>query len=233
MVYYRQFKDALTHIKEASNLLNNIIGVTEASKLWGLAPGTIKNYCAEGRIKAKKIGNTWVIDMNQPNPKEEKEMTWSFDGYEVIEETDVLRFENLAGDVIGYVAKDDSVLEALEDGEDPIEDGWEDGVGNVIEITGWGNEAPQDLETMVDRLRALLYVDGENEQYMTLHENAESIFEDGNDQERFESQFNVKIDELQFPIAVIDQQSAVGGDVFQANEIYELRDRALEYFKRK
>src|SRR5690625_190200 len=229
MVYYRQFKDALTHIKEASNLLNNIIGVTEASKLWGLAPGTIKNYCAEGKIKAKKIGNTWVIDMNQPNPKEEKEMRWKFDGYEVIEETDVLRFENLDGDVIGYVAKDDSVLEALENGDDPIEDGWEDGVGNTLEITGWGNEAPQDIETMADRLRALLYVDGEDDgKYMTVYDDADEI-----DNENFESEINIKIDELRFPIAVIDQQGAVGGDVFQANQMYELRDRALEYFKRK
>src|SRR5690625_4292056 len=156
-------------------------------------------------------------------------MTWNFDGYEVIEETDVLRFENLAGNVIGYVAKDDSVLESLENGEDPIEDGWEDGVGNTLEITGWGNEAPQDLETMVERLRALLQVDGEDKgKYLTVYDDADEI-----DNENFESEFNVKSDDLQFPIAVIDQQSAVGGDVFQADQMYDLRDRALEYFKRK
>lgn len=29
-------------------MLDNIIGVEEASKLWGLSPGYIKNLCAEG-----------------------------------------------------------------------------------------------------------------------------------------------------------------------------------------
>lgn len=48
--------------------LDNIIGVDEASKLWGLSPGTIKNYCADGKIIAKKIGKTWVIDKTQDNP---------------------------------------------------------------------------------------------------------------------------------------------------------------------
>src|SRR5690625_2082315 len=167
--------------------------------------------------------------MNQPNPKEEKEMTWEFEGYEVIEETDVLRFENLAGDVIGYVAKDDSVMELLEDGDDPIADGWEDGIGNVLEITGWGNEAPQNIEIMTDRLRALLQVDGEdNGKYMTIYHDTDEI-----DNEDFENEFNVKIDELQFPVAVIDQQGAVGGDVFQADEFDDLQQRALEYFHRK
>lgn len=49
--------------------LDNIMGVQEAAKIWGLSPGYIKNLCAEGKIKAKKIGTTWVIDKNQPNPK--------------------------------------------------------------------------------------------------------------------------------------------------------------------
>lgn len=48
--------------------LNNVIGVEEASELWGLSPGTIKNYCAEGKVIAKKIGQTWVIDKTQANP---------------------------------------------------------------------------------------------------------------------------------------------------------------------
>lgn len=160
-------------------------------------------------------------------------MRWNFDGYEVIEETDVLRFENLAGDVIGYVAKDDSVLESLENGDEPIEDGWEDGVGNILEITGWGNEAPQDLETMADRLRALLLVDGEDKaKYMSFYESAEDIFSDI-EQEIFEEKFNVKVSELQFPIVVIDQAAVTDGYVFQADQMYDLREKALEYFKRK
>jgi hypothetical protein len=48
--------------------LNAVIGVEEASLLWGLSPGYIKNLCAEGKIVCKKIGKTWVIDKTQPNP---------------------------------------------------------------------------------------------------------------------------------------------------------------------
>src|SRR5690625_562018 len=44
------------------DILDKVIGVKEASKITGLAEGTIKNYCASGDIKAKKIGKTWVID---------------------------------------------------------------------------------------------------------------------------------------------------------------------------
>src|SRR5690625_5124354 len=160
-------------------------------------------------------------------------MTWEFEGYEVIEETDVLRFENSAGDVIGYVAKDDSAIEALENGDDPIEDGWEDGAGNVIEITGWGSEAPKDIETMADRLRALLYVDGEDKaKYLSFYESAEDIFSEI-EQELFEEQHNVKVDELQFPIVTLDQAAVTDGYVFQADQMYDLREKALEYFKRK
>ncbi len=52
--------------------LNNVIGVEEASKLWGLSPGYIKNLCADGKIVSKKIGKTWVIDKNQENPSQLK-----------------------------------------------------------------------------------------------------------------------------------------------------------------
>lgn len=42
--------------------LDNVIGVEEASEILGLSPGTVKNYCAEGKLAAKKIGKTWVLD---------------------------------------------------------------------------------------------------------------------------------------------------------------------------
>ncbi|MDB5054030.1 MAG: pPPM1a [Bacilli bacterium] len=61
------------------NPLENIMGVSKAAKMWGLAPGTIKNYCAEGRIKAVKLDGKfpWVIDINQPNPsKPNHPMNW-------------------------------------------------------------------------------------------------------------------------------------------------------------
>jgi hypothetical protein len=53
-------------------MLENVIGVKEASLLWGLEPSYIKNLCAEGKVISKKIGNTWVIDKNQVNPKKLK-----------------------------------------------------------------------------------------------------------------------------------------------------------------
>lgn len=52
--------------------IENIMGVKEAGEMWGLDPGTIKNMCAAGKVKSKKIGNTWVIDKNQPNPSQSK-----------------------------------------------------------------------------------------------------------------------------------------------------------------
>lgn len=70
--------------------------------------------------------------------------TWDFDNYLVYEETDVLRFENNEGDTIGYVHlhHDDAdiLIGLLNDGINPIEDEWEDGIGNTIDINGWGNE---------------------------------------------------------------------------------------------
>ncbi|WP_142385079.1 helix-turn-helix domain-containing protein [Cytobacillus massiliigabonensis] len=51
-------------------MLENIIGVKEASKLWNLEASYIKNLCAQGKVKAKKIGNVWVIDKTQENPKQ-------------------------------------------------------------------------------------------------------------------------------------------------------------------
>ena len=49
--------------------LNQLMGVEEAAELWGLAPGSIKNLCASGKVIAVKIGKTWVIPKNHPNPK--------------------------------------------------------------------------------------------------------------------------------------------------------------------
>ena len=49
--------------------LESVIGVHEAAELWGYTPGTIKNMCRMGKIKAKNIGKTWIIDKNQsPRP---------------------------------------------------------------------------------------------------------------------------------------------------------------------
>ncbi|WP_257148157.1 helix-turn-helix domain-containing protein [Bacillus thuringiensis] len=42
--------------------LHNVIGVHEAASLLNVSPGHVKNLCARGKIVAKKIGKTWVID---------------------------------------------------------------------------------------------------------------------------------------------------------------------------
>ena len=53
-------------------ILDQVIGVDEASELWGLSPGYIKNLCAEGKVEARKIGKTWILSKNQENPKQRK-----------------------------------------------------------------------------------------------------------------------------------------------------------------
>lgn len=50
--------------------LNDVTGVEEAAELWGLSPGTIKNYCAEGKIEARKNEKTWIINKNKKNPRQ-------------------------------------------------------------------------------------------------------------------------------------------------------------------
>jgi excisionase family DNA binding protein len=71
MLYLIHKKCVIAHIGVVI-VLENVIGVEEASELWGLSAGYIKNLCAEGKIKSKKIGNTWIIDKTQENPSKLK-----------------------------------------------------------------------------------------------------------------------------------------------------------------
>lgn len=51
--------------------LDDIMDVEEASKLWGLAPSTIKDLCRnrlEAEGNAVKKGKTWILLRDQPNP---------------------------------------------------------------------------------------------------------------------------------------------------------------------
>lgn len=48
--------------------LNQIMGTEEASKLWNLSQDYIKHLCQRGELKAIRIGKTWILDKNQPNP---------------------------------------------------------------------------------------------------------------------------------------------------------------------
>lgn len=63
---------------------------------------------------------------------------WEFKHYIIYEETDVLRFEDAHGNILGYVIKNGTdEIEALNSGADPIAEGWEDGNGNTLTLDGW------------------------------------------------------------------------------------------------
>ncbi len=52
------------------NVLDHIMGVEEAGERWGLSSDHVKLLCREGKVEAKKIGKTWVLVKDQPNPKQ-------------------------------------------------------------------------------------------------------------------------------------------------------------------
>lgn len=63
---------------------------------------------------------------------------WKFASYVIIEESDLLRFEDYEGNILGYVTKNGfDELYALDNGADPIAEGWEDGNGNTLTLDGW------------------------------------------------------------------------------------------------
>jgi len=68
---------------------------------------------------------------------------WEFKDYTVFKETDLLRFEDLEGNLLGYVSFNDGgeeLTKELDNGADPIAEGWEDGIGNTISLDGWGEK---------------------------------------------------------------------------------------------
>ncbi|MES9730267.1 helix-turn-helix domain-containing protein [Bacillus sp. AP50] len=46
-------------------ILYDVIGVHEAASILRVSSGHVKNLCAAGKIVAKKIGKTWVIDRSK------------------------------------------------------------------------------------------------------------------------------------------------------------------------
>nr|WP_256941604.1 helix-turn-helix domain-containing protein [Bacillus thuringiensis] len=48
-----------------NTFLHNVIGVNEAASILNVSHGYIKNLCARGKIVAKKVGKTWVIDRSR------------------------------------------------------------------------------------------------------------------------------------------------------------------------
>ncbi|WP_262767705.1 helix-turn-helix domain-containing protein [Bacillus wiedmannii] len=56
------------------NPLEHIMGVKEAGELWGLSADRVKGLCQSNKVICKKIGNSWVLVKNQPNPKVTKKL---------------------------------------------------------------------------------------------------------------------------------------------------------------
>lgn len=60
-------------IEPNKNPLDYVIGTKEASDMWGLSQDYIKKLCRNGIVESKRIGKTYVIRKDQPNPKQIKE----------------------------------------------------------------------------------------------------------------------------------------------------------------
>lgn len=50
--------------------LNRVMGTEEAAGIWGLSADRIKALCQQGKVKSRRIGKHWIIDRNQPSPKQ-------------------------------------------------------------------------------------------------------------------------------------------------------------------
>lgn len=48
--------------------MKNYMTVKEASKYWGVSCRRIRKLIGEGRIKAHKMGKTWVIPVSESYP---------------------------------------------------------------------------------------------------------------------------------------------------------------------
>ncbi|MDA1614175.1 helix-turn-helix domain-containing protein [Bacillus cereus] len=59
----------INYNNDDSDPLEEVMGVEEAAEKWDMPPGTIKNLCAAGEVKAKKIGNRWIISKRQSAPR--------------------------------------------------------------------------------------------------------------------------------------------------------------------
>lgn len=61
--------EKIRNMIENNNPLDNVMSCQEAAELWNLNPDYIRELCNKGKVKAKNIGKTWIIDKNQPSPK--------------------------------------------------------------------------------------------------------------------------------------------------------------------
>lgn len=47
------------------------MGIDEAALTWNLTPSHVRELCENGKVKAIKIGDTWLIKKDQPNPNKQ------------------------------------------------------------------------------------------------------------------------------------------------------------------
>jgi len=52
--------------------IERVMGTEEAAERWDLSQDHIKRLCRDGKVIAKRIGKTWVLERDQPNPKQEQ-----------------------------------------------------------------------------------------------------------------------------------------------------------------
>lgn len=53
-----------------TNILDNLImSIEEAAELWGVSTRTVRNWCDDELIVAKKLSREWAIMREQPKPK--------------------------------------------------------------------------------------------------------------------------------------------------------------------
>lgn len=55
------------------SVLDKIMGVSEASELWGFSPDHIKKMCRDEDVNAVNIGNRWILEKHQKQPERKRE----------------------------------------------------------------------------------------------------------------------------------------------------------------
>lgn len=61
-------KEELRH--KMDDIMSQLMTTEEAAELWELSPGYIKNLCNSSDVIANKVGKSWLLLKDQPNPKQ-------------------------------------------------------------------------------------------------------------------------------------------------------------------
>lgn len=120
------------HLEKHINMSRNNIGFYKNEKK------EITSMSLGAAIEFQKFYNMDVNNMN--------ENIWEFENYMIEDSSNSfyeLTFADYDENILGVIVTDveDDYLEmvrALNNGADPIAEGWEDGGGNTLNINGWG-----------------------------------------------------------------------------------------------